>query len=139
VRELASAKIKTDCWQLHSVDLAAIMTVRLTGSAGTNRGELKKRRRVEFHIEHREVTVFAGAGGFAGPQDARVGFGGSELAAPLICPVCGSAQLLLLTETVASPGIDLRGLQQGMEDGSVHMHCSADGAWWICAESLKIS
>jgi len=139
VRELASAKIKTDCWQLRSVDLAAIMTVRLTGSAGTNRGELKKRRRVEFHIEHREVTVFAGPSGLAGLRSVSAGFGASGFLAPLTCPVCGSAQLLLLAETVASPGIDLRALQQGMEDGSVHLHCSADGAWWVCAESLKAS
>jgi hypothetical protein len=55
------------------------------------------------------------------------------------CPVCGSSQLLSLIEAVASPGIDLRLLQQGMENGSVHLHQSSDGSWWLCTESLRHS
>jgi hypothetical protein len=127
--------------------LAAAIVAFPIDSAGMDRGELKKKRRVELHIEHREITVFAGPGGLAGQQSPRAacspqaspGASSEMLALSHACPVCGSFQLLPLAETVSSPGIDLRVLQQGMEDGSVHLHRSPDGAWWICTASLKQS
>jgi hypothetical protein len=136
MKQLASARIEDRLMADSQADLAAL-PFGSPRSAGTNRGDLKKRRRVEFHIEHREITVFAG--GLAAAQSARAGFGASDGLQPHACPVCGSFQLLVLAEAVSSPDMDLRALQQGMQDGSVHMHSSADGAWWICAESLKKS
>jgi hypothetical protein len=100
---------------------------------------LKKRRRVEVHIEHRETTVFVGPGTFAGQQKQSVELCPLDPLRSRLCPVCGSSQLLPLIETVASPGIDLRLLQQGMENGSVHLHQSSNGSWWLCTESLQQS
>jgi len=126
------------------VDALAVTIVALPiDSAAMDRGDLKKKRRVELHIEHREITVFAGPGGMAGQQSPRAACSPQAspgtLALSHSCPVCGSLQLLPLAETVSSPGIDLRVLQQGMADGSVHLHRSPDGAWWICTASLKQS
>ena len=130
------------------MDALAVTIVALPiDSAAMDRGDLKKKRRVELHIEHREITVFAGPGGMAGQQSPRAacspqaspGASSEMLALSHACPVCGSFQLVPLAETVSSPGIDLRVLQQGMADGSVHLHRSPDGAWWICTASLKQS
>jgi hypothetical protein len=104
-----------------------------------DRGDLKKRRRVELHIEHREITLFAGPGGVTVQQAPRPVVNPASIALSPACPICGSSQLLPLADAVSSPGIDLRVLQQGMENGSVHLHRSPDGAWWICTESLKQS
>jgi len=101
---------------------------------------LKKRRRVELHIEHREVTVFALSGVTAVTPSARtvpVEAIANGLAFSLACPTCGSQELLPLAETVASAAMDLRALQQGMDNGTVHLHRSQDGAWWICGGSIQ--
>jgi hypothetical protein len=47
--------------------------------------------------------------------------------------------MLLLTETVTLPGSDLATLQQGIGDGSLHLHRSPAGEWWVCLQSLQQS
>jgi hypothetical protein len=97
---------------------------------------VKKTRRVELQIERREITVFAGSGGKL-PQPLREGDAGKP--EPRACPACGSTTVRLLAQAVASPQMDMAALQQGIEDGSVHLHQSPDGAWWVCLPSLHRS
>lgn len=105
------------------------------------RGFVKKRRRVEFHIEHREVTIFAGQGAPAASQSASPAPDSSGLlrAKPEICPACGSSPMIPLADSFAALGTDLSTLQQRMNDGTVHLHYSPQGDWWICTQSLHRS
>jgi hypothetical protein len=102
---------------------------------------MKKKRRVELHIEHREISLYVGPGGLVGKHSAPAipSVSGLQRVRPEACPDCGSSDLQLLTEFVSSVGIDLATLQRGMENGSVHLHRSPDGEWWVCAESLRSS
>jgi len=101
-------------------------------------GCVRSKRRVELHIERREISVFAGSGALcAQPVDqAR-----QDEAEPLpakhrICPTCGSQDVILLTDAVSSPRMDLAALNLGMQNGKVHFHLATSGEWCVCAESL---
>ena len=100
---------------------------------------MRRKRRVELHIEHREISIFAGHGPppeqtFAAPNSDTSGLIHSRNA---LCPTCGSPDLLLLTDAVAQANLDFTTLNQGMQDGSVHFHRSPSGEWWICKKSLN--
>jgi hypothetical protein len=100
---------------------------------------VRKTRRVEIHIEHREISIFAGAGPSPGhtvdsTEPSATGLLHVRHAA---CPNCGSPDLVLLTDAVAHARMDLSTLNQGMQDGSVHFHRSPSGEWWICSKSLQ--
>jgi hypothetical protein len=47
--------------------------------------------------------------------------------------------MLLLAETISSIGSGLANLQHGMEAGTVHLHRSPGGEWWICTQSIHRS
>lgn len=100
---------------------------------------MRKIRRVELHIEHSEISIFAGA------VPSRVPSNNSPKAVAISpfkaghasCPNCGSPDLVLLTDAVAHARLDISTLNQGMQDGSVHYHRSPSGEWWICNKSLQ--
>lgn len=98
---------------------------------------MRKKRRVELHIEHREISIFAGTALSGRTIDARP----SDTTGPLevrraSCPTCGSSDLVLLTDAVTNLRLDLAVLNQRMQDGSVHLHRAPSGEWWICTQSL---
>ena len=99
---------------------------------------MRKKRRVELHIEHREISVFSGAATLSGrtfesrPSD-RAGLVGVERVS---CPTCGSPELVMLTDTATNSRLDPAVLNLAMQDGSVHSHRSPSGEWCICAKSL---
>jgi hypothetical protein len=98
-----------------------------------------RKRRVELHIEHSEISIFAGAGPSPGiSNDSPIADTlGLMQARHAVCPNCGSPDLVLLTDAVAHSRLDLSTLNQGMQDGSVHYHRSPSGEWWICSKSLQ--
>lgn len=99
---------------------------------------MRRKRRVELHIEHREISIFAGAGLLRGePVDLSRSDGtGMMQVRHAACPACGSTALALLTDAVSDSRLDLATLNQGMQNGSVHFHRSPSGEWWICTRSL---
>jgi hypothetical protein len=111
------------------------------GSGIDGGGGVKSKRRVELHIEHREISVFAGAGTLpAQPADpARQDGAGPLPAKQRTCPTCGSHDVILLTDAVSSPRMDLAALNLGMQNGKVHFHLAPSGEWWICTKSLHKS
>lgn len=129
---------------------------------------MKKRRKVEVRIEHHEVSIYslppaapgqgavpfssAGAnspatsglgsmanfdGDFANVESDSVA---SDSTRPASCPVCGSAEMLLLAEALAVAGQATASLVASLKDGLVsgkyHLHCSASGQWWVCGQSI---
>jgi hypothetical protein len=102
---------------------------------------MKKKRRVELQIERREISLFARAGGLMTQAALSTGpeVSGLRHMKPNACSTCGSTDLLLLADATASSGIDLGALQLGVENGSVHIHRSVTGEWWICMRSLQHS
>ena len=102
---------------------------------------MRKKRRVELHIEHREISVFATRGSMPAyapthssdltPLDAAL----LDLRAAA-CPTCGSPNLILLADAITRNQLDLAVLNQGMQDGSVHVYRSPSGEWWVCPQSL---
>jgi len=102
---------------------------------------VRSKRRVELHIEHREISVFAGTGASpAQPVDpVRQDAAGPLPAKHRTCPTCGSQDVILLTDAVSSPRTDLAALNLGMQNGRVHFHLDPSGEWWICTESLQQS
>jgi hypothetical protein len=99
---------------------------------------VKKKRRVELHIEHREISIFARPG-----QSQRQviempwpeGAGLSQIRR-MACPNCGS-DLILLTDAVTHAHLDLALLTLGMQEGRIHFHRSNSGDWWICTKSFQ--
>lgn len=102
---------------------------------------MKRKRRVELHIERREISVFAGAGMFPGQSADLPRQDGTGLlpASHFACPTCGAVNMILLTDAVSSSGLDLAALNQGMQNGSVHFHRAPSGEWWICTKSFHQS
>jgi len=102
---------------------------------------VRRKRRVELHIEHREISVFASTGSSPALSiniSASDGAGLSH-ARQSTCPTCGSPELVLITDAVTNTRLDLATLNRGMQDGSVHFHRSPSGEWWICTRSLHQS
>jgi hypothetical protein len=102
---------------------------------------VRKKRRVELHIEHREISVFA----TRGPMSTYAPAHSSDFIPPdaglldlraAACPTCGSSNLVLLADAITRNQLDLAALNQGMQDGSVHVHRSPAGEWRICTQSL---
>ena len=109
--------------------------------ASPHRGNVKKTRRVELQIEHREISIFAAPGGLGSKWPSPTQPEGSGLRHSKIetCPTCGSSEMLLLTEAISPKGSGLANLQHGMEAGTVHLHRSPSGEWWICSQSIHRS
>jgi hypothetical protein len=110
-------------------------------------GFVRRKRRVELHIEHREISIFAAAGTSYAPSIDKIdpidipkpdGTGLSQ-SRQSTCPTCGSPELVLMTDAVTNARLDLATLNQGMQNGKVHFHRSASGEWWICTRSLHQS
>jgi hypothetical protein len=97
-----------------------------------------KTRRVELHIERREISLFATPGAFPVQAGSCAKPDGSGLmqVRPTACPTCGSPDLLPLADAVAPSTLDLAALQQGVKTGSVHLHRSASGEWWVCGQTF---
>ncbi len=101
---------------------------------------MNRKRRVEIRIEHTEISIFSGGGPVHSPGNpvhpAPANATGLLQASHPFCPTCGSAELVLLTDAVFHPRLNLAALNQGMRDGTIHAHRSPSGQWWICAKSL---
>jgi hypothetical protein len=102
---------------------------------------MKRRRRVEFEIERNEISIFAASGAPANPRSASTSPPSSGLlhVQPLTCPNCGTPDMLLLTDYVAASETDLSTLQQRISDGTLHLHCTPAGEWWVCTQSFHRS
>ena len=100
---------------------------------------MKKRRRVEINIEHREISIFSRQS----PQPGQPYRASAHDAAAILrveppgCPTCGSPELILLTDAVTRASLDVAALNQGMHEGRIHYHRSDSGQWWLCAKSLQ--
>ena len=99
---------------------------------------MRSKRRIELHIEHREISVFAVSGALpAQAADPAKQDEAADLTAKhRICPTCGSQDVIVLTDAVSSPRMDLAALNLGMQNGRVHFHLAPSGEWWICTQSL---
>ncbi len=100
-----------------------------------------KKRRVELHIEHREISIFAGSPTLSGQtidfrQSDPAGFFGVR---HVSCPTCASSDLALSTDAVTHSSLDLSALNQRMQDVSVHFRRSPSSERWICTKSLHQS
>lgn len=97
-----------------------------------------KRRRVELHIEHCRVPIFAGAAAPASRAiDARSSGATSWLeVGHASCPTCGSSRQVKLSDAVTNPRLDLAVLICPLHDGSIPLHRAPSGDWWICTKSL---
>jgi hypothetical protein len=97
-----------------------------------------RRRRIEVHIEHRELSVFSVFGEMT-PEGAGGKPGGSGLREmrPETCPVCGSTEMVPLAEGVASAGLEMAAVREGLEKSKFHLQHTDSGAWWVCRPSLR--
>jgi hypothetical protein len=100
---------------------------------------MPRKRRVELHIERREISIFmspapASLNPSSGMPPASLDCLPSV--AQRICPRCSSPDLILLAKAVAQPHLDLAALRHGMQAGAIHYHQSASGEWWLCSRSL---
>jgi hypothetical protein len=98
-------------------------------------GDMKKKRRVEIQIEHREFSMFAAMGA---PQMGHWG-SGPEQSKPDTCSTCGSAGMLPLADALLMEGWNAATIQRGVENGSFHLQLAASGQWWLCKQSLPHS
>jgi hypothetical protein len=58
-------------------------------------------------------------------------------AANLYCPVCGAHEMLPLAQAIARAGLTAAALKNGLETGRYHLHCSLDGEWLVCSQSME--
>lgn len=103
---------------------------------------MKKKRRVEFQIERREISVFErhSPGQVISGQVIEVPrseSAGHSQTRQTACPTCGSLDLVLLADAVTNSHIDLALLNHRMQAGKIHYHRSSSDEWWICAKSLN--
>jgi len=116
---------------------------------------VKRRRRVEVRIEHEELSIFSGplAGSMTGVvndpmarADSQAVPGavsreaeesGLRYSMPEHCPICGFDEMLLLADAVASVGLSVASLKDGLEKGRYHLHRTAAGQWWVCGQSIR--
>jgi hypothetical protein len=96
---------------------------------------VKKHRRVEIQIEHREISLFAGPAAGAPQTQACAEVKSCNADRPGACPTCGSTRLSLLAEAMARGELHQASLQTMVEAGSFHLHCSTSGEWWVCSPS----
>ncbi|MGA8939801.1 MAG: hypothetical protein WB439_11625 [Acidobacteriaceae bacterium] len=97
---------------------------------------MKRMRRTEIQIEHREISLF---GVPPNPSPEGVPPGGAAEPRPDRCPVCGSLEMLLLTEAASKPGLSLLDLCRGIEREKFHLHRTPSGIWWVCRRSLRLN
>ena len=110
---------------------------------------MKRRRRVEIRVERHELSIYSGSSSAPVPPanvsgdsgrsaivDAQRLPGNSRQTAPDACPICGSQDLILLTDAIARIGGRSTSLKDGLESGIYHLHCSRSGEWWVCGQSL---
>jgi hypothetical protein len=103
-------------------------------------------RRIEVTVERETVTMLVRSQPKVGREEPAGGCGTPESGRPQLqpsrlalkerfetCPACGSRNMVLLAE--ALPGLDTTLLRQG-DEGSVHLHLSPSGEWWICQQSF---
>jgi hypothetical protein len=98
---------------------------------------MPRKRRVELHIERREISIFMSAASPPpSPPSGPPSIDGHPGVVRQTCPLCGSPDLALLAETVIRPHLDLAALRHGMQTGAIHYHQSSSGEWWLCSRSL---
>ena len=97
---------------------------------------MKRMRRMEIEIEHREISLF---GVPQNPPPDGVSSDGPIEPRPERCLLCGSREMLLLTEAVTKPGLSLLALCNGIEREQFHLHRAPSGMWWVCTKSLHLS
>lgn len=87
---------------------------------------VRKKRRVELYLEHREASTFAGASGSSGHgMDFRpLEPTGLLQARHAACPTYAPPELVMLIGAAANFRLDLAALNKGTQDGSVHFHCA---------------
>jgi hypothetical protein len=100
-----------------------------------------KKRRVELHIEHDEISTFAGSPTLADPT---IDFRQSDPASFFVvrhvsCLTNAISDLALSTDAVTHSSLDLSALNQRMQDVSVHFRRSPSSERWICTKSLHQS
>ena len=76
-------------------------------------------RQLEIHVEREWVTV---------AQEATPGAN--------VCPVCGGASFLALSEASDLLGNGLDGLRTAIESGALHLKQTAQGEIAVCARSV---
>jgi hypothetical protein len=83
---------------------------------------LRKKIKIETRVEMREVWIIAKP----------------RRSATVLCAVCASPQAVMLApqEAAAIAGVTLRTLFRWVEAGEVHFLEQADGALWVCVNSL---
>jgi hypothetical protein len=106
---------------------------------------LKKRRRIEVLIEHRELSILgvaslhgdakAGGEGGASPQ----GDPEKDEQRPPRCSTCGSTEMLRLSEAMAL--VALNPVPPGLSAERSNVHCtfSISEECWVCKPSLRLS
>jgi len=101
---------------------------------------MKRKRRIEVQIEHREFSVFSAYGEMtqAWPGCTTSGSGLREMR-PEACPVCGATEMVPLAEGMASAGLAMSVLRDGLENCKFHVQHTGSGAWWVCRHSLQQS
>ena len=100
------------------------------------------RRRIEIHIERRELSLLLRPAEERVTESPPVVEGDRARChpppghAPEACPVCGSTELLSLADAAGLASFDPRSLQSKIQEGEAHLHCSPSGDWWICTKFL---
>ena len=96
-----------------------------------------RKRRIEVHIEHRELSVFSVFGEMTSEGATRRPSGsGLREMRPETCPVCGSNEMVPLAEGVASAGLAIAAVRDGLANSKFHLQHTDSGAWWVCRPSL---
>jgi hypothetical protein len=93
---------------------------------------MKKKRRIEIEIEHREFSMFVS------PDTRQVGPQGRapEASKPDACLTCGADGMLPLADAVRAAGWNAATLRHDIEQGGLHVQRTRSGEWWICKQSL---
>lgn len=103
---------------------------------------------MEIRVERHELSIFAGPSSPANPAspspsnrgpayEATLDRSGLHHIKPEFCPICGSLDMLLLSEAIALASRNPNSLKEGLESGQYHLHCSRAGDWWVCGQSLQ--
>jgi hypothetical protein len=71
--------------------------------------------------------------------DAKLAPSGQQQVKPETCPICGSLDMLLLSDAIAITTLTATNLKEGLESGRYHLHCSRAGEWWVCGQSIQSS
>ena len=110
---------------------------------------MKRRRRVEIRVERHELSIYAGSSSVPAHASDLSGEPNRDTAIdtyltpaarrhtkPESCPICGSDDLIPLTDAISRVSGNSTSLKDGLEAGLYHLHCSHSGEWWVCGQSL---